>query len=95
MDNTTEQSPALITTTGPSENKMGMMQWLSTEGGRKCPQCGRYAKPSELGFVGFDIIEPSAWSIRTREVTHWSRVVIADIFGHLPGFGCNKERDNG
>jgi len=32
--------------------KMSMMAWLATEGGRKCPQCGKYAKPDQLGWNG-------------------------------------------
>ena len=32
--------------------RLTMMAWLSTEGGRKCPVCGRYAKEAELGFIG-------------------------------------------
>ena len=32
--------------------KLSMMAWLSTEGGRKCPMCGRYARQDELGFIG-------------------------------------------
>lgn len=31
---------------------MGMMAWLSTDGGRRCPQCGKFAKPDELGSIG-------------------------------------------
>ncbi len=31
---------------------LDMMTWLHTEGGRKCPLCGKYARPSELGWVG-------------------------------------------
>jgi len=57
---------------GPA-NGMGMMAWLATEGGRKCPQCGKYAKPEHLGWNG----------LRAGSV-------IADRWGHLPGFGCNK-----
>lgn len=32
--------------------KLSMSAWLNTEGGRKCPQCGKYAKPEQLGWVG-------------------------------------------
>jgi hypothetical protein len=32
---------------------MTMMTWMATEGGRKCPACGKYAKAAELGFTGF------------------------------------------
>jgi predicted nucleic acid-binding Zn ribbon protein len=33
--------------------KMSMMAWLATEGGRKCPACGKYAKAEQLGYTGF------------------------------------------
>lgn len=33
--------------------KMSMVMFLATEGGRKCPQCGRYAKPEQLGSLSF------------------------------------------
>ena len=33
--------------------ELTMMEFLATEGGRKCPACGKYAKKSELGFTGF------------------------------------------
>ncbi len=32
--------------------QMSMSTFLATEGGRKCPFCGRYAKSKELGWVG-------------------------------------------
>jgi hypothetical protein len=28
------------------------MTWLHTEGGRKCMNCGRYAKTEQLGWTG-------------------------------------------
>ena len=34
------------------KSEMTMGCWLATDGGRKCPQCGKYAKSSELGFIG-------------------------------------------
>ena len=36
-----------------SKPVMSMMAWLATEGGRKCPRCGRYAKAKQLGWCGF------------------------------------------
>ncbi len=30
---------------------MSMMAFLATEGGRKCPQCGKFAKSEELGNI--------------------------------------------
>ena len=56
---------------GPAP-KLSMSVWCATEGGRKCPMCGRYAKEEELGWAGG--IGPD---------------VIVDMYGHLPGFGCN------
>lgn len=57
--------------------EMPMMTWIATEGGRKCPQCGKYAKQSELGFIG--------GTVRNMHLS---------IYGHLPGFGCNKPEAN-
>lgn len=34
---------------------MSMMAYLSTDGGRRCPLCGRFAKPSELGDLSFSV----------------------------------------
>lgn len=64
----------------PSDEKpiMGMMAWMATEGGRKCPQCGRYARPSELGSIG-------------GRCSVGGNVTIISMYGHLPGFGCNKQ----
>lgn len=56
-----------------SKPQMGMMMWMATEGGRKCPQCCRYARRQDLGM--FTISEPG---------------IRMDVFGHLPGTGCNK-----
>lgn len=51
--------------------------WLATEGGRKCPQCGRYARPDELGDLSF--------SYRTQN----GGTARVSMFGHKPGHGCN------
>ena len=32
--------------------QMGMMAFLATDGGRRCPQCGRFAKHEDLGSIG-------------------------------------------
>lgn len=69
-----------------SENRrdtMTMMEWYATEGGRKCPECGRYAKSSELGFTGGFMYDESG-----KRIGH-----IAS-YGHLPGFGCNKTKSS-
>lgn len=57
---------------------MSMGAWLATEGGRKCPACGRYAKSAELGFTG-GILEGGGM------------IVHVTSYGHLPGFGCNTK----
>jgi hypothetical protein len=31
---------------------MDMMTFLATEGGRRCPLCGRFSKPEQFGWVG-------------------------------------------
>lgn len=61
---------------------LGMMAWLATEGGRKCPMCGRYAKEAELGNL--------SQSFRDRDGS-WCHI---SMYGHLPGFGCNQEASN-
>lgn len=62
-------------------NPMGMMLFLATEGGRKCPQCGRYAKTEELGNLSFNF--------GNKDGVH-GRV---SMYGHLPGFGCNSRKE--
>lgn len=56
--------------------QMSMMLWMATEGGRKCPQCGRYAKSETLGDLSFS--------------TTGAIVSRISMYGHLPGHGCNK-----
>ena len=65
--------------TAPPKREMGMMEWYATEGGRKCPMCGRYAKPETLGDLSFWTAPPVMAHIT--------------LFGHLPGYGCNQSRD--
>ena len=33
--------------------RMGMMAYLATDGGRRCPQCGKWAKAKDLGNLSF------------------------------------------
>ena len=61
------------------EPEMGMMQWLATEGGRKCPQCRRYAKREELGNLSFNFGDGD---IRGR----------VSMYGHKPRTGCRKAK---
>lgn len=78
-NNTPERlSPAAGSVTPKRE--LSMMAWLATEGGRKCPQCGKYAKESELGYTG-GLYEMGG------VLTHISS------YGHLPGYGCNRSQN--
>ncbi len=43
---------ALTYTNDKPSHGLDMMTFLETEGGRKCPMCGKYAKRSELGWIG-------------------------------------------
>jgi hypothetical protein len=52
-------------------------QIMATEGGRKCPMCGKYAKRSELGNLSFKAEFRQGWAHIT-------------MYGHLPGYGCNR-----
>lgn len=73
----TQRSAGCAPTSGSEARKqMGMMCWMATEGGRKCPQCGRYAKPETLGNLSF--------------YTTGSVVARISMYGHLPGHGCNR-----
>jgi len=56
------------------------MEWCATEGGRKCPMCGRYAKAETLGDLSFYTAPPTVARIT--------------MFGHLPGYGCNQPLPN-
>jgi len=65
-------------------SELTMLGWYATEGGRKCPECGRYAKPSELGFTGGFMYDKDG-----------NRIGHISSYGHLPGYGCNKpSQDN-
>jgi hypothetical protein len=64
----------------PPKREMSMMAWMATEGGRKCPACGKYAKAEELGSTG-------GYFNDGQIVVHISS------YGHLPGFGCNRSQN--
>ncbi len=42
----------ILTNDSSPDHGLSMSAWMATEGGRKCPMCNRYARPSELGWVG-------------------------------------------
>ena len=56
-------------------HKMSMSTFLATEGGRKCPMCGRYAKTKDLGWIGF-------------HATMNGSPMVVDAYGHTKG--CRK-----
>ena len=60
-------------------SQMPMSVWYATEGGRKCPMCGKYAKADDLGNLSFPIADASG-----AVVGRVSR------YGHKPGTGCNR-----
>lgn len=62
------------------KNEMSMMTWMATEGGRKCPMCGKYAKAKDLGWVGFHATD------------HNGNGMIVDAYGHLHGCGKKKKK---
>ena len=76
---TSEPLPARAGSVTP-KRELSMMAWLATEGGRKCPQCGKYAKESELGYTG-GLYEMGG------VLTHISS------YGHLAGYGCNRSQN--
>jgi hypothetical protein len=73
-------SDAETTPSLPPKREMSMMTWMATEGGRKCPACGKYAKAEELG--------PTGGYFNDGQI-----VVHISSYGHLPGFGCNRSQN--
>jgi hypothetical protein len=55
---------------------MSYMASMATEGGRKCPMCGRYAKKGTVGNLSFTADIGGGYA-------HIS------MYGHLHGHGCN------
>lgn len=37
---------------GRRKPRLSFSVWLNTDGGRKCPMCGKYARQEELGWIG-------------------------------------------
>jgi hypothetical protein len=73
--------PCSPTPAAEAKREMTMMTWMATEGGRKCPACGKYAKAEHLGFTG-------GYSNIGGSVVHVSS------YGHLPGHGCNQSAND-
>lgn len=68
-------SHELLSVGSKSDHGMDYGTFMATEGGRKCPLCGKYAKPKTLGNLSF--------------YTTGSVVARISMYGHLPGYGCN------
>jgi len=71
------ESSALLCVAGKPDHGMDFGTFMATEGGRKCPQCGKYAKKGTVGNLSF-IAEIG------NGLAHIS------MYGHLPGHGCNS-----
>jgi predicted nucleic acid-binding Zn ribbon protein len=67
-------APLAVSTEPDGKQRMSMMMWMATEGGRRCPQCGKFAKADDLGNLSFVL-------------DNGGRVT---MFGHKPGKGCNR-----
>ena len=78
--NDTPERLSLADSSVTPTRELSMMAWMATEGGRKCPQCGKYAKQSELGYTG-GLCEIGG------VLTHISS------YGHLFGYGCNRSQN--
>ena len=69
-----------MTETEKPQPQMTMRTWIATEGGRKCPLCGRYAKAEHLGYLGGHMADGNG-----KVIGHIS------VYGHLEGCGCNRK----
>ena len=66
----------LLSVGGKPSHGMDYGTFMATEGGRRCPMCGKYAKKGTVGNLSFTADIGGGW-------THIS------MYGHLPGYGCN------
>ena len=66
----------LLSVGGKPDHGMDYGTFMATEGGRRCPMCGKYAKKGTVGNLSFTADIGGGW-------THIS------MYGHLPGYGCN------
>jgi hypothetical protein len=69
-------SHGLLSVGGKPDHGMDYGTFMATEGGRKCPMCGKYAKKGTVGNISFTADIGGGWA-------HIS------MYGHLPGYGCN------
>lgn len=72
-----DDQPELELVVSNEQQQLSFATWLATDGGRRCPQCGRFAKPTQLGSLG-------------GRCTVGHATAYLSAYGHLPGFGCNK-----
>ena len=66
----------LLSVGGKPDHGMDYGTFMATEGGRKCPLCGKYAKRGTVGNLSF-ICRPGG------------AIIHISMYGHLPGYGCN------
>ena len=66
----------LLSVGGKPVHGMDYGTFMATEGGRKCPLCGKYAKRGTVGNLSF-ICRPGG------------AIIHISMYGHLPGYGCN------
>jgi len=68
--------PRTLSVGGKPAHGMDYGTFMATEGGRKCPLCGKYAKKGTVGNLSF-ICRPGG------------AIIHVSMYGHLPGYGCN------
>ena len=69
----------LLSVGGKPDHGMDYGTFMATEGGRKCPLCGKYAKKGTVGNLSF-ICRPGG------------AIIHISMYGHLPGYGCNVRK---
>lgn len=74
------------------DRQMSMSVWMATEGGSRCPLCGKFAKSGQLGNLSYTIVQPTEWSAIGLGYTwmHKPNFIHVSAYGHLPGKGCNR-----
>jgi len=66
----------LLFVVGKPDHGIDYGTFMATEGGRKCPMCGKYAKKGTVGNLSF-----------TADIG--GGLAHMSMYGHLPGYGCN------
>jgi len=68
-----------VTTDDDGQPRMGMMAWLSTDGGTRCPQCGKFAKPDQLGPIGGPLVDDSGRSTGHVSVYNGAEITSTEV----------------